>query len=118
MKIQTKFQNLYETIFAIDREVKTICNGYEIYLKNLKQYKVTFKKILIELNDYKSDTAQGKVAYCDFENIRINLERDVSNTVYEAIEKLGDDFLIVNKQNIIFLFWFLGQFDIYALDLT
>ncbi|WP_339020541.1 hypothetical protein [Spiroplasma endosymbiont of Atherix ibis] len=118
MRRHDKLRNLHETLFALDKEIQNICVGIEEKLTKALKYKDTFKRVITEIELESKNEIYGRAPVYDFENIRINLEQDAGNLIYEAINVMGSQEFIIRKQSVIFAFWFMGQFDVYALDLS
>ncbi|AGR41505.1 hypothetical protein [Spiroplasma taiwanense] len=118
MKKHEKLRNLHDTLFALDKEVKNICSGIEYKLKTSSKYQDTLERILSEVEFERKNEIYGRSSVYDFERMRINLEQDTGNLIYEAINIMGSEEFLIRKQNVIFAFWFMGQFDVYTLDLS
>ncbi|ASP27973.1 hypothetical protein SCORR_v1c01980 [Spiroplasma corruscae] len=118
MKRHDKLRNLHEALFALDKEIKNICRGIEQRLRNNTKYMDTYERVLTEVEFERKNEMYGRSTIYDFERMRINLEQDAGNLIYEAINVMGNDEFIIRRQNVIFAFWFMGQFDVYALDLS
>lgn len=118
MKRHDKLRNLHDALFALDKEVKNVCKGIENRLVRMAKYKDTYERALTEVEFERKNEMYGRSAIYDFDRMRINLEQDAGALIYEAIRIMGNDEFINRKQNVIFAFWFMGQFDVYSLDLS
>ncbi len=118
MKRQDRLRNLHECLLALDKEVMNVCRGIEQNLKSFLKYRDTYESVLNEVEYERKNEMYGRPSIYDFEKMRVNLEQDAGNVVYEAINVIGNNEFVTRKQNVIYAFWFMGQFDVYALELA
>ncbi|ALD66724.1 hypothetical protein [Spiroplasma cantharicola] len=118
MKRQDRLRNLRECLFALDNEVKSVCDSIQFRLKSFQKYNETYKRVLSEVEVELKNEMYGRSTVYNFETMRINLEQDAGNVVYEAINIMDNSDFLIKKQNVIYAFWFMGQFDVYALELS